>query len=514
MSINFRRSLRYCSLPVLLGGFAALFCAGALLAADGANLEEKMKYERSLEQKVEDVLANLLGPGKSRVMIRATVDFSTRESYQPEGGKAAQTPEFQWQNINKKTGPGAELLPGFSADSKKPESEGGGGAYQREVIFPQSMVKRLTVSLVLSDRVPEDQAQKVKLVVSNLLALDQARGDEILLMRAAFAPVWYTSEMLGTLVKYGIIAIIAIFGMGIVAIGFLRMASAMRAMGGGDSKISMEMTGASDLPGLGAVTEEPLSLAAPDRPEKASPQEKSEGDMIFDIKEDKLSILVSMLAKDEPADIALIAVHLPEALRPRFISMLPPASATEVMASIAKVRFVEPEMIARIKDELERRLNGAVGGMEKAVQMLDQAGMKAKLSMLKALAATHPEVAASVRSHIMLMDDLDLLEPNDFGIVASAVSVETWSAAAWRLTEGGRARLKAQLTERAWKAVEEAAAFGAIPDEKMDAAAEKVISAALGLMKEGRIKRPAGKAYLALPALSQPGPAAKADTAV
>jgi hypothetical protein len=493
----------------LLAAACALALAAAAPAAAVAapgNLEEKMKYERSLEEKVEQVLANLLGPGKSRVMIRASLDFSTKENLQMEGSKQ-EGPEFSWQNINKEGGGGKELLPGFSDDSKG--ASGGGGNYQREVIVPQSIVKKLTVSLVLSDSIAEPEAQKVRQVVSDLLAMSTARGDELLVTRVAFAPIWYTSEMLGTLVKYGLIALIAIMGMAIVAVGFLKMASAMGAAGGLDSatNIRMEMAGAGA--GEGGPGAEPggFALALPGRPQEAAaaaPQ-GAPGSVVFNIRPEKLEILVRLLSKDEPADIALIAMHLPQALRPRFLSLLPAKTATEVLASIAKVRFIEPDIIARVKEELERRLDSAVGGYDQALEAIEGAALGTKSELIKALQRAHPEIGAAVRARVMLMEDLDLLEPNEFSILAGTVPVAVWGLAIDRLTEAGRNRLKTELTAGAWKTLQQAAAYSTQSADKIDGAAEQVLAAAARLMEEGRIKRPAGKTQGSLPAGTAPG---------
>lgn len=481
---------RLCALPLLFLGSGA---------AAGSNLEEKMKYERSLEQKVEEVLGNLLGPGKSRVMIRAAVDFSSKENVEnimlESGGKAE--PLFKWQDINKQAA-SEELLPGFPTDSKEapPATKSGSGKYNREVVFPQAMVKRLTVSLVLSEDLSAAEAQQARKVVGDLLALDPARGDDILLLRARFAPIWYTSEMLGTLVKYGILAVIAIVGMGIVSIGFLKMASAMRTMAGPEStRIRMEMSGAAEGGGESFNSPDPpepgeLAYQAEKTVERALPGEPPDG-VVFNVKADKLEVLVRMLAKDEPADISLIAVHLPAALRGKFISMLPPETAAEVLANLVNVRFVEPELLAKIKEGLESRLNGAVGGYEKALEMIEEASARSKEALLKAMEKTHPEVAARVKSSILLLDDLENLEDKDFGFLAGSVPVELWATAAGRLPEGARAKLKAHLTERAWKILEQTMAYGTPADEKLDAAAEEILSAARKLIAAGRIKKPA-----------------------
>ena len=494
---------------------AAAFCLLALFlaaftgaASAAANLEEKLKYERALEQKTEEVLANLLGPGTSRVMIRAAVDFSSKESVEEvrvleapaETAEKPAEPLFKWQDINKQASSVSELLPGFPAEIKEsapaPQVAAqaaprpAGGKTLRETVFPQSMIRRLTVSLVLSDRLSAGQAQKARQVVSDLLALDPSRGDEILVTRARFMPAWYTYEMLLAAVKYGIPGLALILGMALVSLGFFKLASALRSR---QAPGATSQAAGTAPPALGGGNN--LDTAAPDRSAGKTAEREAllgepPGGVIFNVHPDKLEILVRMLSKDEPADIAIIAVHLPAALRGRFISMLPPETAAEVLASVVKVRFVEPGLIEKIKEELETRLNGAVGGLERAVEIIEEAGSRSQEAFLDIMQRTHPEIAARLRSRILLLEDLENLDGAAFDILAANVGAELWAAAAWRMSEAARGRLKARLTKGARKIFERTMASGAPPGAKVDAAVEQVLAAVRKLVAEGRVKKP------------------------
>ena len=485
---------------VYIRGVLALCCglaaAQATPLAAGANLEEKARYEKFLETKAEEVLVNLLGPGKAKVAVQATIDFSVKENVSSEEAKGAgENLPFKWQNINKTEG-GAdsqELLPGFPVSSKlNPMQTADGGKMQREVIFPAAMVKRLIVSLVLNEDIAEAEAQKVKQVVSSLLAMDPARGDEIIVTKAHFAPIWYTPEMMSMLMKFGIIAVIAIVGMIIVGMGFLKMAGAVNNMAGSaqPQKISMEMGG-----GIGSAVELDGAPALEHKPADGENLLEQAGEappdgVIFNVRAENLGLLVGMLAKDEPADISLIAVHLPAALRSRFIGLLPPEKASEVVASMAKVRFVDPDMIIRIKEELERRMSGAVGGYDKVLEIINNSDSKSNQRLLKNLEKSHPEVATQVRGRLLLPEDLWGLEDKDFSILAGAVPVDKWAAVACRMPDAAKERLKGNMTARAWAMLEQTIKYGAPPESTIDAAVEEFLATAWKLINEGRIKKP------------------------
>lgn len=488
------------STSIYIRGALALCCGlaatQALPLAAGANLEEKARYEKSLEQKAEEVLVNLLGPGKAKVAVQATIDFSVRESVSSEGvkGAGADLP-FKWQNINRAEGGAAsqELLPGFPVSSKlNPVQSAEGGKMQREVIFPVAMVKRLIVSLVLNEDIAAAEAQKVKQVVSDLLAMNPARGDEIIVTRARFAPIWYTPETMNVLVKYGIISIIAIVGMIIVGMGFLKMAGAVNNMAGSaqPQKISMEMGGgigsAVELDGAPALEHKPADGESP--PEQSG--EAPPDGVVFNVRAENLGLMVSMLAKDAPEDISLIAVHLPAVLRSRFIGLLPPEKASEVVASMAKVRFVDPYMIIKIKEEVERRMSGAVGGYNKVLEVINNSDLKSNQRLLRNLEKNHPEVATQVRGRVLLPEDLWGLEDKDFSILAGAVPVDKWAAVVTLMPDAAKERLKGNMTARAWQMLEQTLKYDTPPESKIDAAVEELLAAAWKLINEGRIKKP------------------------
>ena len=486
---------------IYIRGVLALCCGlvavQAFPLAAGANLEEKARYEKFLEQKVEEVLLSMLGVGKAKAAVQAAIDFSSKENILSEGAKSAgENLPFKWQNINRSEG-GAdsqEFLPGFPVSSRfNPTRTAEGGKVQREIVFPQAMVKRLTVSLVLNEDVPDSDAQKARQVVSDLLAMDPARGDEIITTKARFAPIWYTPETMNMLMKYGIIAVIAIVGMIIVGMGFLKMAGAVNNMAGAaqPQKISMEMGGGSfDAPEPGGT----LALGHKPADQESSAEQsgaKPPGDdVIFNVKPDKLGLLVGMLDKDEPADISLIAVHLPPALRSRFIGLLPPEKASEVVASMAKVRFVDPDMIMKIKEELERRLSGAVGGYERVLEVIDHADLKLKGQLLKSLKKSHPDVAGQVRRRVLLLEDLYLLDDKDFDMLAGAIAVDKWSCVVCRMPDAARERLKSHMAARAWQMLEQTLKYGMPPEGKIDAAVEELLAAVWKLINEGRIQKP------------------------
>lgn len=473
-----------------------LWLPGPRLCAQSQPFEEKARYEQALEQKVDEVLIRLLGPNQAKVVVEATMDFTRTEKLEITSEAApAAGGFFRWQGAGGDAQAGDYLMPGFPAFAAgAPENK----AYNRQTMSPSVFVKKMAVSIILNRDLPESEAESVRKVVSEMLLLDTRRGDQLLVIKAPFAPlwrtIWHTPEALSMALKYGILSVIAVIAMLVVAVGFLKLAGAMSTMAKAQQshQITMEL-------GKGAFhggTETGL-LPAPDTPGSEAPgtaaQEipaAKEDDGMFSVTLPQVPFLVSMMAGEDPANVALVAGRLPREVKAAFLKGLPPAFSSDVITSMAKIRFVEPEIIATLKEELEKRLSGAVGGLEGALSAIESVDLRSKMNMLAELARKQPELAAEVRRRVLLPEDLGKLSEKEMSLLAGSVKLEEWAAALLELPEQARAGLKAQLAERAWRMLEQTMSYSAPTREKADEALARIMVATEGLIKEGRIANP------------------------
>ena len=176
---------------------------------------------------------------------------------------------------------------------------------------------------------------------------------------------------------------------------------------------------------------------------------------------DKVPFLVKMLAGEDPANVALVAGHLPEGIRGEFLKRLPSAFASDVIINMAAIRFVEPEVISTLKDELERRLAGAVGGIDGVLSAIGSVNLRAKRAMLDDLQQKQPELAAEVRRRVLLPDNLARFSEKDFSLLLGAVKVEEWATAMPDLPEAVVSKIKGQMAEKTWQMVEQSMRYGA-----------------------------------------------------
>lgn len=485
------KTLKFILLLLLFGGAREASC-------QGLPFEDKAKYEKVLEQKVDDVLVRLLGPNQAKVVVEATMDFTRTEKLEvsSEANPEKANP-FKWQSIGGDSSASDYLMPGFPAFAS------GGGenkSYNKQLIFPSAFVKRLNVTVLLNKNVPDQSAQNIKAVVSELLMASSARGDEVVIIKAPFAPlwrtIWYAPETLSLVLKYIILSVMGIMGIIVVAVGFLKLADAMSTMAKVQQSHQINMDFGKG--GEGGASGDPagpslLEVSAGKALGMDDPEDRGRADggkVVFNVRKDQVPFLVSMMLKEDPANVALVSTHLDPEVRSEFLKTLPSDFSSEVIASMANIRFMEPDVISTLKDELERRLSGAVGGVEKVLEALENVGLNVKKSMIRQLEQNHPELAREVKGRILLFEDLAKLEDREMSLLASAVKIEDWSSVIWDMPELFRDRLRAQMAEKTWRMLEESAKYGMPSREKIDAAAETVLSVAVKLMNEGRLVNP------------------------
>ena len=458
-------------------------------------VEDKIKYEAALERKAQEVIVNILGPGRARVLVEAAVE-KPREP-QPV---AAPKQTVQWVDTSQSPPPGAQqILPGFYTAPQETERP----KPQSPTVFLPFLVKKISVNVVLDKDVSSAQAANIAVVLSGMLNLDQSRGDGVNVVRAPFMPVWSAMltdpGIINMLARYGLISVIVIISMIILAAAVIRLAGAVSLMAGPQQahKIEMDFSGrTSSVPEAAGGAELPGGPAGEAGPEAAA---GAGGGAVFDVKVGQVPLLKYMLEREEPANIAVIVSRLPPDARKALMGAFDRKLASRIMLNMATVRFVEPEIVAEIKEELERKLNGAVGGMPRVIEFMGEMGLKAKKDMIKIFEAEEPALAAELRSRVLLDDDVAALSDKDLSMLLSALTPADWSDAMPALRDDFKARIKTGMPERSWQIIEQNARFNAPSAERAEAGLEKLVASAERLIKEGKITRPAAAPRLAAP---------------
>jgi flagellar motor switch protein FliG len=197
-----------------------------------------------------------------------------------------------------------------------------------------------------------------------------------------------------------------------------------------------------------------------------------------------------MMTGEDPGNVALVAGHLAQEVRTEFLKKLPPPFASDVIINMSRIRFVEPEIIMTLKEELERRLSGAVGGVAGALEIIENVDLRSRMEMIAELGRKQPELAAELRRHVLLPEDLGKFSEKEISLLAGALKAEEWATALFELPAEVRTKLKAQMADRTWQMIEQSMSYGNPSREKIEEALGRVMAAAAAFIKEGKILNP------------------------
>jgi flagellar M-ring protein FliF len=182
--------------------FGGTFSAGAT----ATQLDLQRQFEVALQRDISDVLAQIVGPGRSAVTIRASLNFdqvtSTRDEFgtpQQAVARSQSTVEetFTGNNLNVGNVPGTGANDGIGGPAT---GAGGNSQYTRTettinnevprttstTIQAPGRLERLSVSVVLDESVTAAQEGAITSAVAAAVGLDQVRGDVLSVTRLPF----------------------------------------------------------------------------------------------------------------------------------------------------------------------------------------------------------------------------------------------------------------------------------------------------------------------------------------
>ncbi len=231
------------------------------LALSDSQLDVEHAYEASLRNNLQDMLDQILGPNGAVVQVQADLDFSQIETNQviyqpvvstPSGTKSGlilsqheMTEDYSGSRPMAAGVPGTSTnIPTYQASS----STGTGGAYRRtdvtrnydndkevkRIIKPPAELKRLSVSVALNGKIPQNEQQSIQQMISAAAGIDPTRGDTLVVAAVPFNTTieqQTANEMAAEEQQARILAIAKVAGaliLGIVALLLLRRGLANR----------------------------------------------------------------------------------------------------------------------------------------------------------------------------------------------------------------------------------------------------------------------------------------------
>lgn len=456
--------------------------AGAQETPVASPSAQAAEISASMQEDVSRLLEQLVGRGRARSFVSVEGEIVLKSK--SESGSPAEDsltlPGYASVNILEKTG---QYL-----KQQREES-------QRTSEF---RVKKLSVSLVFDRSVPETRVNAIKLMISAVLRLNEARGDSIISERSEMLPWWKSAlespEIRPVLVAsaFGSLALAVLLLFGYILAsklmnGFVDYArinapsSTVTSVGGGaggpgaggEGGEAGEFGEIIDVESRAAASGGMLTAgSAFEFMEKLPPSEAA--DLLSDIPEEDAAIIIANLA-DRKAHISS-----------KILLALAPAKKQAVSAQLLGLKQAEPEKVYEIENDLRLKLEKSLKGAEKLGRLLSLVNEAERTEIMDNLTRTNPKGSEELRRKMVTFDDLCRLDEKNLRPLVVSLPYTDWAtalAAAGETAVGNVTRLLPEDIRIIMKDM----MLNRPEEEKVMVARAKIISAAIEMNSKGRI---------------------------
>ncbi len=447
----------------------------------GSPSAQAAEISTRMQEDVSRLLEQLVGRGRARSFVSVEGEIVLKGKSE-SGAPAEDTltlPGYASVNILEKTG---QYL-----KQQREES-------QRTSEF---RVKKLSVSLVFDRSVPETRVNAIKLMVSAVLRLSEARGDSIIAERSEMLPWWKSTleapEIRPVLIASAFgalaLAVLLIFGYilaskllsGFVDYARINAPSSTNvtttgggAMGpGGEGAEEDEFGNVIDVESRAASGSAMLTAgSAFEFMEKLPPEEAA--DLLSDMPEEDAAIIIANMADRKP--------HISS----KILLALAPAKKQAVSAQLLGLKQADPEKVYEIENDLRLKMEKSLKGAEKLGRLLSLVNEAERTEIMDNLTRTNPKGSEELRRKMVTFDDLCRLDEKNLRPLVVSMPYVDWAAALSAAGETAVGNVTRLLPEDIRIIVKDMMQ-NKPEEEKIMIARAKIISAAIELNSKGRI---------------------------
>jgi len=469
---------------------AILITTGALAVDFASVISQKIALERSFEDRLRGLLEKILGTDRFIVIVNVEPETESTEvatetwvQEKGPGGAVRKEKKFVLPGVPVREKLGEEKAPESETFSPGEEMK---REYQKVVVLPKSFVRRVVVTIILDEKIDEALIETVRAVATEILGLDVARGDNLIIKRQRFSEppsqtLWATIK--SSPIYWPLFAIVfllfLLFPIRIFLRGLARIFQTIRPR---------EATVAPLAQILGPAA--PFGAGAPGRAEEKigeKMEEKTPRPFGF-INQSNLKHLLYLLRDESTETISVIVSYLNPREATQVMASLPRSLKAGVIERLARVREVPPDVVNAMEQNIKEKIGYIIGGTEQLVEIVDEADRTTREEILQSLKEKEPELAERVRKQIFTFEDIANLDSLSFQTVLRGVDLGTVSLALRGTPEEFKSKVMAKLSEGAQAMLKQEMELGKpAGKQKIEEAQRKIARVVRGLRREERI---------------------------
>ena len=170
--------------------------------------------------------------------------------------------------------------------------------------------------------------------------------------------------------------------------------------------------------------------------------------------------LLPILEAEHPQTAAVVLANLPAELSGRLLSSMDFEMQADVASRIALMARISPETVKEVEAVLKKRVATLqtqgfriAGGVEYLVKVLNAMDTRSERAIMEALEHNDPELAAEVRKHMFVFEDIKLLDDRSMQRLMRDVNQKDMSMALRSASEELKNRVFKNMSSRAAQAL-------------------------------------------------------------
>ena len=436
-------------------------------------IERRDAVIRESEKRIQsEILDRVLGPGKASAFVDVELDVkaSRRENLRAGAGSAEKNKIKMGQSDALKTD---FVLPGVpkpknitdkeqprAAEAAQTQAAQQSRIEQEEVFSQQVVFKRFQVVILHDAQIVQKKLDEIRSLVVEAMTAFKIKPDDVVFRKANYH-VSPRDSFLGQLMDpkvyipllYALLLFLLLsFLFGPFAKFLRRYTEALMAKPAAEVNVESnieppdddregdgedEIKSYIDLMVGRKSPEPPPPLPPPPpiipvKPLDANLEDEMEKLEVFTfINEENLNRLANLfqLRSEEPWLIAVVLSYLKQEYAREVLASLPVELQAKVAMEALKVRQVTKEQILAIDEDVKQNIDYVVGGVERLIQMLEEADAQTRQNILESLQNEKPNVYEHVRRSILLFDDIAAFDDRDMQVIVRELKTETMSKA-------------------------------------------------------------------------------------
>jgi len=505
-----RRFIITCLLIILLFLTLGQKC-GAVEYSEVVSMQ--LMVERTLEERVQGILTEILGPNRARVVIAVepNVERSMTEIETWAEQKSKEEEQKEKSKESKAAPPKVkELLPGIPlkksvlereeeevgpASEAKKEAAGMKKRVESIVKLPPSFIKRITATLIIDQRVSDALVDTVKSVVHDLLNLDPNRGDKLIIKKVPFIPAtpWWSflfrPQTYWVIIGMLLTIALSMFLFGPLRTFFQNLLNTMKELKGSRTEIESATSRATAEgvgPGLITIGEggaQKVEGRAVEEEEKEIPQ------TFKFVKESNLKRLLYLIKNEPPEAMALVLSYLTPDQAAKVFSSLSPELQLQVALNLTTVKEMDERVVNKIERNIREKIDWLKGGVDDFVEIFDRLDKNLRENILGALEKKNPELAKKIKDLTFSFEQIATIDNHTMRIILGEIETSDLAIALRRTSEEVKSKIMENMSAGGAVLLKEEMEFGKPTTvQAIEEQQQKIVDLILRLEREGKIE--------------------------